>query len=102
MLQNLIIQFSKFPGAESIHLLQGVVAGFLLANGYIRDSVARVCIALTLLAGFAIYEGYEMFRIKDEGDIDFQVFLITMWLSCCVTLAIHLYREWRHGDEETQ
>ena len=105
MLRNLILQFSQFPGAETIHLLQGVVCGILLVSGYLRSSVARVVIALVLMAGFAIYEGYEQWRIGDAGDIDFQVFLITMWLTMHVTLAVHLARRhWgrKPADDEEE
>ena len=99
MLHNIILAFTQFPGAESIHLLQGVVAGFLLARAYLKQNIANVGIALTLLAGFAIYEGYERWRIGDNADTDFQVFLITMWLTATITLAVHLLRSVMRGDK---
>lgn len=99
MLHDIILAFTKFPGAESIHLLQGVVAGCLLAVGYLKRELAYVGIALTLLAGFAIYEGYERWRIGDNADTDFQVFLITMWAACILTLAVTVLKtHWRKND----
>lgn len=98
MLHNIILAFTQFPGAESIHLLQGVVAGFLLARGYLKQCITHVAIAVTLLVGFAIYEGYERWRIGDNADTDFQVFLITMWLTSLLTLGIAVIR-WKKNDE---
>lgn len=90
MFDELILQVTRFPGAEAIHSLQGVVIGVLLARGYLKGSLERVGIAIALMAGFAIYEGYERWRIMDEADVDFQVMLITAWLSAMITLAVHL------------
>ena len=100
MLRNLVLQFAQFPGAETIHLLQGVVCGVLLVTGYLRSSTARVCIALTLMVGFAIYETLEQWRIGDSGDVDFQVMLITMWLSGAVTLGVKYLRRLRSKDKK--
>ena len=99
MLHNIILAFTQFPGAESIHLLQGVVAGFLLARAYLKRNIANAIIALTLLVGFAIYEGYERWRIGDNADTDFQVFLITMWLTSSLTLMVACIRMYLNGDE---
>ena len=94
-MKELILQITKFPGAESIHMAQGFVAGWLLVQGYIHRCLVRVVIAVLVMITFAIYETLEMFRIADKGDIDFQVALICMWLSGCLTLAYHLIRKER-------
>lgn len=93
MLENLILQFAKFPGAESIHGLQGAVAGYLLMTGVVKSKTAHVLTAMTLVVAFAIYEGFERWRIGDAADVDFQVALITAWLSACITLVVHLVYE---------
>lgn len=97
MLHNLLLQFHRFPGAESIHLAQGLVAGWLLVSGYIHQRAERVAIALVLLAGFCVYETLEQWRIGDNGDLDVSAFLIAMWLSAIMSLAIYLGVEaWRN------
>ena len=93
MFKSLILQVTAFPGAETIHSLQGAVVGYLLATGYLSDKLTRVGIAFTLMQGFAIYETLEQWRIGDSGDVDFQVMLMTAWLSAVITLAVHLVRE---------
>ena len=100
MLQALLLQFAKFPGAETIHLLQGAVAGWLLASGYLANRTARIVLALALMKGFAIYEGYERWVIGDRADIDFQVFLIMMWLTASVTLVIGLWQQRNKPDPD--
>ena len=92
VIEHLVLQFQRFPGAETIHSLQGVIVGILLARGYLKESLARVGVALTLMAAFAIYEGYERWRIGDEADLDFAAMLVAAWISTLVTLAIHLIR----------
>ena len=99
MLSNIILSFTKFPAAESIHLLQGAVAGYLLLTGVVKAKVAHVLTAMTIVVAFAIYEGYERWRIGDEADVDFQVALITAWLSAVITLVIHLVREHLKGEK---
>ena len=100
MIESIVIQFRKFPGAETVHLLQGAVAGFLMVNGYIHQSVARVLIAFVIMTGFAIYEICERWRIGDEADIDFAVFLVTMWASMMITLAVYLIRLCRQPPKD--
>ena len=95
MLHNVILAFTKFPGAESIHLIQGVIAGILLTQGYIHKCIARVGIALFVMVAFAVYEGYERWRIQDNADVDFQVMLITAWISAIITLAFYIVRQLR-------
>ena len=90
MLENLVLQFRRFPFAESIHMAQGIVVGILLARGYLKESLVRVGIALTLMAAFAVYEALEQLRIGDRGDLDFSAMLIAAWLSAMVTLGLHL------------
>ena len=92
MLENLVIQFTKFPGAEIIHSLQGAVVGILLVKAYCEKCVAQAWIAFTILVGFAIYEGYERWRIGDEADIDFQVFLIMMWVTILGPIFYYTFR----------
>ena len=89
MLHGILLQFTKFPGAESIHLLQGVVAGWLLVSAVIDESLARATAALVILLGFCAYELAEMWRVSDNGDLDIQVFLIAMWLSAMVSLVVY-------------
>ena len=102
MFQEIILAFHHFPGAETIHLLQGVVVGFLLATGYLKEKPARVIIALTLLIGFAIYEGYERWRILDNADTDFSIFLITSWITGIITFVCHVvWRAWRNTDGDS-
>ena len=97
MLKDLILQIAQFPGAESLHMLQGAVAGYLLVQGYLKDSVARVSIALTILVGFIAYETLEQWRIGDNGDLDTQAALISMWICGIITLAISLIRKAQKG-----
>lgn len=87
-----LVQFTKFPGAELIHSLQGVIVGILLVRSYIERCIAQAGIAFTILVGFAIYEGYERWRIGDEADIDFQVFLIFMWVVIIGYVIFAAYR----------
>ena len=94
MLRSLILQLTAFPGAESIHALQGVVVGVLLARAYLTERLEQAVIALTLMVGFAIYETLEQWSIGDRGDIDFQVQLIALWVSALVTIAVNLC--WAH------
>ena len=94
MLHDLILQIAKFPGAESIHLLQGAVAGWLLVRGYLKKCLVRVSIAVVIIIAFAIYETLERWRINDPGDVDFQVALIAAWLTSMITLAYAMIREW--------
>ena len=90
MIENLLLQFHKFPFAESIHSLQGIVIGILIARGYLADSLVRVMIALVLMSGFIAYETLEQYRIGDMGDLDVSAMLIAAWLSAMVTLVVHL------------
>ena len=95
MLRNMILQITAFPGAEAVHSLQGVVIGFLLARAYLEESLAQALVALTLLAGFCVYESLEQLRIADRGDIDVMVLLVTTWLSAVITLVVTLVYRWR-------
>ena len=81
MLDNIAYVIREFPGAELIHSLQGAVVGILLVRAYIERCAAQAIMAFTILVGFAIYEGFEMWRIHDQGDVDFQIFLIMMWVA---------------------
>ena len=100
MLEDIILAFSSFPGAESFHAFQGVVAGFLLALAYIRrhglESITITLIATWILIGFDRYEETEQAGISDKGWVDIKVFLILTWISAVATLAIHYaIRYWR-------
>ena len=96
---ELISQFTKFPLAETIHLLQGAIAGILVARGYHAKAAADMLAALLIMVGFAIYEGFERWRINDNADIDFQVFLIVMWIAGLGAHAWLKFSKWRHHDK---
>ena len=93
MLEDIALAFAKFPGAETFHAFQGVVAGFLLSLAYIRrhgiESVTITLIATWILIGFDRYEETEQAGISDEGWVDLKVFLILTWISSMLTLAVY-------------
>ena len=92
MFHDLVEQIMAYPAAEFIHLLQGVIAGWLVARGYIERCLVNVIIATLIMAAFATYETLERDRIGDPADIDFQVALICMWISSGITLFIAKFR----------
>ena len=83
-----------YPIAEFFHGAQGVLAGWLGTRAIFKKEPSDALIALWIMLAFGIYEGYEMARIHDHGDQDFQNFLLFAMTTGIIYMIIHLYRKW--------
>lgn len=104
MLEDIITSWTDFPLAETIHSLQGVIAGILLACAYIRreklESVVYTLIAMWILIAFDRYEETEQSGIGDKGWVDLKVFLVIAYISGFLTVAIYKTRKVYHRMRE--
>ena len=92
MFHDLTEQIMAYPVSEFIHLLQGAIAGWLVARGYLERCLVNVSIAVFILSAFACYEIIERDRIGDPADLDFAVALIFSWVAAGITLGIAKFR----------
>ena len=90
--------FIDYPNAEIIHALQGVLAGYLATRGIFKKEISDPLCALFILIGFAIYEGYERWRINDKADQDFEVFWVAAILTGLIYTVVHLW--WNYFGRE--
>lgn len=81
-----------YPASELIHALQGVLAGWLGCRAIIKKEPSDAICALVVTVAFAIYEGFEMIRIHDKGDQDFQNFWVVAVATGILYGLIHLWR----------
>ena len=89
---DFLTQFLRYPDAEIIHALQGVLAGYLATRAIFKKEISDVLVALVITLGFAIYEGYERWRILDNADQDFEVFWVAAMVTGLVYTAVHFGR----------
>ena len=87
-----LTRFIDYPNAEIIHALQGILAGYLATRGIFKKEISDPLCALFILIGFAIYEGYERWRINDEADQDFEVFWVAAMLTGLIYTVVHFGR----------
>ena len=91
-MNDLITQIINYPLAETIHSFQGIIAGWLLCHGLLRDKTSYVLGAFVVAYCFIAYEDTEMARIHDQGDSDIMVFWGTAMVTALFYDIIHYFR----------
>ena len=74
-----------YPMSEAIHALQGVLAGYLAGRSILKKEISDAACAILVTIAFAIYEGYEQWKIGDNAYQDFQNF----WVVAVITGLIY-------------
>ena len=84
-----------YPFAEISHSLQGVLCGFLAARAILKKEVSDALCAILITISFAIYEGYERWRIGDNADQDFENYWISAVACGLLYTGLHFINKWR-------
>ena len=66
-----------YPISETIHALQGILAGYLGARSIYKSQTSDAICALLITLAFAIYEITEQWKIDDSAYQDFENFWVT-------------------------
>ena len=91
-MSDLINQIISYPVSETIHSLQGIIAGWLLCHGLLRDKTSYVLGAFVVAFCFIAYEGLEQARIGDQGDSDVMMFWTATVITALIYDICHFYR----------
>ena len=80
-LLNFLTDFVKYPAAEIIHWLQGIITGWCAAHGLWKKVSSSAIVALVITISFISYEVTEQWKVDDSAYRDIENY----WLMAMLT-----------------